>query len=260
MYCNMSKKNTDENLNKDKNDKQESDKEAVEPEQEEPEEPEEELTEEQVEKLKKDNLKKFKKNVTEYIKADNKIRELRKDIKALNAIITDTSEPILKYLTDNRKEYQEVEDGKLMMYESVSKGSLKNDLIKDALKTAFQDNNLENEMDVDTKAEKIMEILENSREGTTKTKLKRTFNKGKGGKGGKGNKDKKQKKTKKKQNPIVTKTIKSKSKKQKSNNASEEPDEDDAHVDTAVNYFTDNDDDNEKQETKEQVDEEPKSA
>lgn len=118
----------------------------------------------------------FKEKVITYLKCDDLIRKKMEEIKELKGKKKPCEEFILNYLETKDSSFVKVKDGKLIKNKSESKGSLKSELIKDAILEGIKGEKLEdNDVRTADIAAKIMEIMENKRSKTIRVNLKRTF-------------------------------------------------------------------------------------
>lgn len=138
-------------------------------------------TDEDNEKNSKDNediSNEFKEKVIRYLKCDDLIRKKMEEIRELKGKKKPCEEYIIKYLESKDSPFVKVKDGKLIKSKSESKGSLKIDLIKEAIKEGIKGEKLSNdEVKSNDITVKIMNIMENKRSKTVRVNLKRTFQK-----------------------------------------------------------------------------------
>ena len=120
----------------------------------------------------------FKEKVIAYKKYDDVIRQKMDEIKELKSKRKPCEEFIIKYLESKNAPFVNIKDGKLIKNKSESKGSLKAELIKEAILEGIKEEKLPND---DVKSNditaKIMDIMDNKRSKTVNIKLRRTFNK-----------------------------------------------------------------------------------
>lgn len=120
----------------------------------------------------------FKKKVKDYVKNDDRIRELQAELKTLNSAKKNAEGEILKHLERLGETNINITGGKLRINQYESKEGLKEDLIKEALGEKIKDPKI---------IEFIFEKINEKRvaNGKVQKSLKRTFERGGG------NKDKK---------------------------------------------------------------------
>jgi hypothetical protein len=120
----------------------------------------------------------FKKKVKEYIKNDDRIRELQTELKVLNGAKKIAETEILKHLERLGESNINITGGKLRINQYESKEGLKEDLIKEALSEKIKD---------PTIIEFIFEKINEKRiaNGKVQKSLKRTFERGGNKKDGK---------------------------------------------------------------------------
>ncbi len=120
----------------------------------------------------------FKKKVKEYVKNDDRIRELQSELKLLNGAKKNAEIEILKHLERLGESNVNINGGKLRINQYESKEGLKEDLIKEALSEKIKD---------PTIIEFIFEKINEKRiaNGKVQKSLKRTFERGENKKDGK---------------------------------------------------------------------------
>ena len=118
----------------------------------------------------------FKEKVITYLKCDDLIRKKMEEVKELKGKKKPCEEYIIKYLENKDSPFVKVKDGKLIKNKAESKGSLKVDLIKEAIMEGIKGEKLSaDEVKSNDITIKIMEIMENKRAKTVHVNLKRTF-------------------------------------------------------------------------------------
>lgn len=134
----------------------------------------------------------FKEKVITYLKCDDLIRKKMEEIKELKEKRKPCEEYIIKYLETKDSSFVIVKDGKLIKNKTESKGSLKMDIIKEAIMEGIKGEDIPNDNEVKSNdiAAKIINIMDNKRAKTVNVKLKRTFQR----------KDKQNKRSKKQEN------------------------------------------------------------
>jgi hypothetical protein len=120
----------------------------------------------------------FKKKVKEYVKNDDRIRELQSELKLLNGLKKNAETEILKHLERLGESNVNITGGKLRINQYESKEGLKEDLIKEALSEKIKDPSI-----IDFIFEKINE--KRVANGKVQKSLKRTFERGGNKKDGK---------------------------------------------------------------------------
>lgn len=113
----------------------------------------------------------FKKKVKDYVKNDDRIRELQSELKLLNGAKKNAETEILKHLERLGESNVNITGGKLRINQYESKEGLKEDLIKEALGEKIKD---------PTIIEFIFEKINEKRiaNGKVQKSLKRTFERG----------------------------------------------------------------------------------
>ena len=113
----------------------------------------------------------FKKKVKDYVKNDDRIRELQTELKLLNGAKKNAETEILKHLERLGESNVNITGGKLRINQYESKEGLKEDLIKEALSEKIKD---------PTIIEFIFEKINEKRiaNGKVQKSLKRTFERG----------------------------------------------------------------------------------
>lgn len=113
----------------------------------------------------------FKKKVKDYVKNDDRIRELQTELKALNNFKKTAEIEILKHLERLGESNVNITGGKLRINQYESKEGLKEDLIKEALSEKIKDPKI---------IEFIFEKINEKRvaNGKVQKSLKRTFERG----------------------------------------------------------------------------------
>lgn len=125
----------------------------------------------------------FLEKIIKYVKIDNLIRketvEYKEKINTLKEDKTEMEKYILRYLdTADQKVIQIADSGKLTKYESVRKSGLNKDIIKQSIIDQIKKEKLLNDdAKLNALAELTCQLMESKREVTTKTVLKRTFEK-----------------------------------------------------------------------------------
>lgn len=109
----------------------------------------------------------FEKQVKNYVVADDKIKELQKEIKELNQIKKTAEDAVMKHLERLGETNINITGGKLIVNKYGSKGGLKEDIIKEALTEKIKDPKI---------IESIFDKIEKKREENAKIQigLKRT--------------------------------------------------------------------------------------
>ncbi len=119
--------------------------------------------------------------ITKYIKIDNNIREKQKEIREFTQTLKKQKEEmekyILSYLTDVQQEYVKIDgDGKLTKSVSVRKGAIKPETIKKSVLFGLKKENLNlDENRINDIIHSILNIVDENRPKTTKTYIKRTY-------------------------------------------------------------------------------------
>lgn len=113
----------------------------------------------------------FKKKVKDYVKNDDRIRELQAELKLLNGAKKNAETEILKHLERLGESNVNITGGKLRINQYESKEGLKEDLIKEALSEKIKDPVI-----IDFIFEKINE--KRIANGKVQKSLKRTFERG----------------------------------------------------------------------------------
>lgn len=113
----------------------------------------------------------FKKKVKDYVKNDDRIRELQAELKVLNGAKKNAEMEILKHLERLGESNVNITGGKLRINQYESKEGLKEDLIKEALSEKIKDPKI---------IEFIFEKINEKRvaNGKVQKSLKRTFERG----------------------------------------------------------------------------------
>lgn len=113
----------------------------------------------------------FKKKVKDYVKNDDRIRELQTELKVLNGAKKNAEMEILKHLERLGESNVNITGGKLRINQYESKEGLKEDLIKEALSEKIKDPKI---------IEFIFEKINEKRvaNGKVQKSLKRTFERG----------------------------------------------------------------------------------
>jgi vacuolar-type H+-ATPase subunit I/STV1 len=109
----------------------------------------------------------FENNVKTYVKTDDKIRELQKEIKELNQIKKNAEDAILKHLERLGETNINITGGKLIVNKYGSKASFKEDLVKEVMSEKIKDKKT-----VETIFEEIQKIRQEN--AKIQTGLKRT--------------------------------------------------------------------------------------
>lgn len=123
----------------------------------------------------------FLEKVIKYLKTDDLVRkerlEYRDRMQTLNEIKGDLESYILRYLDNIQEEQLEIKDNcKLTKYESIRKGTLKKDIIKQSICEQLQKEHLvKNEQEGIALAELTCQAMENKREVKHKICLRRTI-------------------------------------------------------------------------------------
>ena len=115
----------------------------------------------------------FKKKVVEYVKNDNRIRELQAELKLLNGAKKTAEADILKHLERLGESNINITGGKLRVNQYESKEGLKEDIVKEAIMDKIKDPKI---------VEFILEKINEKRAagGKVQVSLKRTFERGGG--------------------------------------------------------------------------------
>lgn len=118
----------------------------------------------------------LKEKILTYIKIDDMIRKKRDEMKELNDKKKSFEEILLKYMGNNDATYFNVPGGKLIKNESETSGTLKQDIIKDAIIEGIKKEKLTDTDDANKKIiDNIFNIMEEKRGKVTNINLKRTF-------------------------------------------------------------------------------------
>jgi hypothetical protein len=117
-------------------------------------------------------LQDFEEKVKQYVKSDDKIRELQLQIKELNAIKKKSEQEILKHLERLGDSKINISGGKLRVNQYESKDGFKETIVKDVMIDKIKDPKI-----VETIFETINEKRKNN--STIQLSLKRTFEKNK---------------------------------------------------------------------------------
>lgn len=116
----------------------------------------------------------FKEKVLTYVKCDNMIRKKMEEIKSLKQTKKPCEDYIIEYLEKKNAPHVSYQDVMLIKNESESKGSLKMELIKDAIIEGITGEEISSDaVKSDDLATKIMNIMESKRIKTTRVNLKR---------------------------------------------------------------------------------------
>lgn len=109
--------------------------------------------------------------VKDYVKNDDRIRELQTELRKLNASKKSAEQEILKHLERLGETNINITGGKLRINQYESKASLKEDIVKEAIKEKIKDPDA---------IEKIFETIDEKRvaEAKIQISLKRTFERG----------------------------------------------------------------------------------
>lgn len=128
-------------------------------------------------KNKDDNItNEFKEKVITYIKIDDLIRDKMEEIKELRNNKKVCEEFIIKFLEDKNAPFVKIKDGKLTKSKTELKGSLKPEVIKDAIMEGIKGKELTaDEIKSHDITANIMNIMENKRSKTVRTTLRRIF-------------------------------------------------------------------------------------
>jgi hypothetical protein len=119
--------------------------------------------------------------ITKYIKIDNNIREKQKELReftqALKKQKQEMEKYILSYLTEVNQEYVKIDgDGKLTKSVSIRKGAIKPETIKKSVLTGLKKENINlDDNRINDIIESILTIVDDNRPKTTKTYIKRTY-------------------------------------------------------------------------------------
>ena len=134
----------------------------------EPNEDEDNSEEEEDDEIEYEYTNEFKKKVKDYVKNDDRIRELQTELKALNSSKKNAENEILKHLERLGETNINITGGKLRINQYESKEGLKEDLIKEALNEKIKDPKI---------IEFIFEKINEKRvaNGKVQKSLKRTF-------------------------------------------------------------------------------------
>ena len=114
----------------------------------------------------------LKKNVSEYVKLDNLIREKKEEIKELNEKKQEYEEYIMQYLEKENKTKIETNDGDIVYNKQSKKAPLKEDLFEKAIVKKFQDSKKITESGVKI-AHDIIEEVNALRAVSVKNNIKR---------------------------------------------------------------------------------------
>lgn len=113
-------------------------------------------------------LKKLQQAIAEYVGVDDKLREIQQQVKNLNAKKKSVEGEIMTYLEQCGETCVGITGGKLRLNKYESKGSLKEDIIKESILEKVKDPKI---------AEEILETINEKRENNSKaqTSIKRTY-------------------------------------------------------------------------------------
>jgi len=115
----------------------------------------------------------FKDNVTEYCKANDKIKEVQLEIKELKTQEKNLHDVILEFMCTNNLEVCNAgEMGLITVQTSMSKSSLKQENIKEGLMKILNENPIDSS-NIEDVAENGADYIYNNREVEEKKKLKR---------------------------------------------------------------------------------------
>lgn len=110
----------------------------------------------------------FKENVSSYIKLDDKIKELKKELNELNKQKSAHESLIIDYLEESGENIINIKGSKLRKNKSEMKGSCNFDIIKEAIDEECNDELVTN---------KILQNIDAKRQKSVRTYLKRTVTK-----------------------------------------------------------------------------------
>ncbi len=136
--------------------------------------------------------------ITKYVKIDNTIKEKQKELREFTQTLKKQKEEmekyILAYLTEVEQEYVKIDgDGKLTKSISVRKGAIKPEIVKKSVLLGLKKENINlDENRFNDIIHSILNIVDENRPKTTKTYIKRTYERKK-----KDNKEQSKKDTKK---------------------------------------------------------------
>lgn len=128
---------------------------------------EQELDNNITEELERQVTEDFKNMVIDWVKKDDEIRELSKDLKELKDERKNLEELILEYMSKINVDMFEIGDGKLRKNVSKTKCALKHNIIQDSLVQIFHDVQ---------KAHKTTQFILDNRPIKERVRLKRTYN------------------------------------------------------------------------------------
>lgn len=115
----------------------------------------------------------FKKNVIEYVRIDDQIREHNREVKELKKNIKPCEDFIIRFLDSKEETLVNLSGQRITRTQTNNKAALKQEMILNTLVEEFQKNSTEAE--AKQKAELLLESMNNKRPTTTRNKLKRTF-------------------------------------------------------------------------------------
>jgi hypothetical protein len=119
--------------------------------------------------------------ITKYIKIDNNIREKQKELREFTQTLKNQKQEmekyILSYLTEVKEEYVKIDgDGKLTKSVSIRKGAIKPETIKKSVMISLKKENINlDENRINDIIQSILSIVDENRPTTTKTYIKRTY-------------------------------------------------------------------------------------
>lgn len=114
----------------------------------------------------------FENQVKNYVKADDRIAELQKEIKELNQLKKTAGDSVMKHLERLGETNINITGGKLIINQYGSKGGLKEDVIKDALSEKIKDPKIVESilLKIDEKREENAKIQKGLKRTTAKKK------------------------------------------------------------------------------------------
>ena len=119
--------------------------------------------------------------ITKYVKIDNTIKEKQQELREFTQTLKKQKEEmekyILAYLTEVEQEYVKIDgDGKLTKSISVRKGAIKPETIKKSVLMGLKKENINlDENRINDIIQSILTIVDDNRAKTTKTYIKRTY-------------------------------------------------------------------------------------
>lgn len=115
----------------------------------------------------------FKKNVIEYVRIDDQIRERNQEVKELKKNKKPCEDFIIRFLDSKEETLVNLTGQRITRTQSNNKAALKQEMILNTLIEEFKKNSTEEE--AKEKAELLLENMNNKRPTTIRNKLKRTF-------------------------------------------------------------------------------------